>query len=73
MNWSAWFKRRLRRKPPSLTDCPKCGREMTMVDKDTMSGNDMRTYRCEHCNEEHIVNYGTALWKILSDSREDGE
>ena len=44
-----------------------------MVDKSTMSGNDMRTYRCERCQEEHIVNFGTALWKILSDSRGEDE
>jgi hypothetical protein len=42
---------------------------MDMIDKSTMSGDDMRTYRCEHCREEHIVNYGVALWKALSDAR----
>jgi hypothetical protein len=42
---------------------------MDMIDKSTMSGDDMRTYRCEHCQEEHIVNYGVALWKVLSDAR----
>ena len=39
-----------------------------MIDKSTMSGDDMRTYRCEHCQQEHIVNYGVALWKVLSDA-----
>jgi len=46
---------------------------MKMVDKSTMSGDDMRTYRCDVCQEEHIVNFGTALWKVLSDSREANE
>lgn len=44
-----------------------------MIDKSTMSGNDMRTYRCDDCQEEHIVNFGTALWKILSGDREANE
>jgi hypothetical protein len=43
---------------------------MDMIDKSTMSGDDMRTYRCGHCQEEYIVNYGVALWKVLSDARE---
>ena len=33
-----------------------------------MSGYDMRTYRCDDCQEEHIVNFGPALWKVLSDA-----
>src|ERR1700686_4572915 len=72
MKLPSWIKRLYSRKParpPSLTDCPKCGREMDMIDKSTMSGDDMRTYRCGHCQEEHIVNYGVALWKVLSDAR----
>ena len=54
----------------SPTDCPKCGKEMRQLEKSTMSGDDMRTYRCDDCGEEHIMNFGTALWKILSDARE---
>ncbi len=73
MKWPSWFKRKNRSKPASLTSCPKCGEEMTRVDKSTMSGYDMRTYRCDHCREEHIVNFGTALWKALSDARESEE
>jgi hypothetical protein len=71
MKLPSWLKIFNRRKPapPSLTSCPKCGREMDMIDKSTMSGDDMRTYRCDHCQEEHIVNYGVALWKVLSDAR----
>jgi uncharacterized protein with PIN domain len=63
---------RFRRKPPaepSLTQCPKCGGEMTLLEKTTFTGNDMRTYRCEQCREEHIVNFGEALWKVLHDAQ----
>jgi hypothetical protein len=68
-SWLRIFNRCKPARPPLLTDCPKCGREMDMIEKSTMSGDDMRTYRCEHCQEEHIVNYGVALWKVLSDAR----
>lgn len=70
MKWPSWLKLRSRRKAPSLTDCPKCGKEMVLIDRTTMTGNDMRTYRCDDCHEEHIVNFGTALWKALSDARD---
>jgi len=53
--------------------CPECGSEMRMVDKSTMSGDDMRTYRCDDCQQDHIVNFGTALWKALSDARKPDE
>ena len=59
--------------PPSPTDCPKCGKEMRPVERSSMSGDDMRTYRCDDCAEEHIMNFGTALWKILSDARKRDE
>jgi hypothetical protein len=50
-------------------NCPKCGKEMIRLEKSTMSGRDMRTYRCDDCREEHIVDYGIALWKAMSDAR----
>lgn len=43
---------------------------MDLIEKTTMTGSDMRTYRCGHCGGEHIINFGPALWKILSDARE---
>jgi hypothetical protein len=73
MKWLSWFKPGSRRKAPSLTERPKCGKEMVLIDKTTMTGNDMRTYRCETCEEEHVVNFGKALWQILSDAREEEE
>jgi DNA-directed RNA polymerase subunit RPC12/RpoP len=73
MKWPSWLMPRFRRQAPppepSLTACPDCGREMDLIDRTTFTGNDMRTYRCEHCGEEHIVNFGPALWQILSDAR----
>ncbi len=53
----------------SPTTCPNCGVEMILVDRSTMSGDDMRTYRCDHCREEKIVDFGMATWKALSDAR----
>ena len=51
--------------------CPGCGREMDLEDKDTSSGYDMRTYRCATCGQSHIVDFGTATWKALSDARSE--
>lgn len=51
-------------------NCPNCDREMDLVEKDTSSGRDMRTYRCKQCNESHDVEFGVALWKVLSDAHE---
>jgi DNA-directed RNA polymerase subunit RPC12/RpoP len=78
MKWPSWLtltSRRRQAEPaePSLTACPTCGREMDRIDKSTMSGYDMRSYRCAHCGEEHFINFGPALWKILSDAREAEE
>jgi ribosomal protein L37AE/L43A len=78
MKWPSWLTLRSRRRQPeaaepSLTACPTCGREMDRIDKLTMSGYDMRTYCCELCGEERVINFGPALWKILSDAREADE
>ncbi len=43
------------------------------MERTSTSGDDMRTYRCDACGEEHIMNFGTALWKVLSDARERDE
>jgi DNA-directed RNA polymerase subunit RPC12/RpoP len=74
MKWPSWLTPKSRRQPspppapePSLTACPDCGREMDRIEKTTMTGYDMRTYRCEPCGKEHIINFGPALWKVLSD------
>ncbi len=69
MKLPSWIKLRYRPSRASPANCPKCGKEMILVDRSTMSGDDMRTYRCGHCQEEHIVDFGTALWKTLSDAR----
>jgi hypothetical protein len=46
---------------------------MIQVEKFTMLGNDIRTYRCDHCREEHDVDYGIALWKAMADANKPEE
>lgn len=71
MKWSSWLKLLRVRKPPppaSPKACPTCGEEMTFVEKYTMMGDDLRTYRCNCCRKEHIIDFGTAMWKLMSDA-----
>ncbi len=71
MKWPAWLKLARPGKPlppVSPTGCPTCGREMIFVEKFTMMGDDRRTYRCNGCRKEHIVDFGTAMWKLMSDA-----
>lgn len=53
--------------------CEKCGREMDLEEKDTCWGRDMRTYYCRSCDLCIHVDNGIALWKALSDAREESE
>jgi len=76
MQLPSWITLRYLRTPASkvsLTKCPKCGKEMRLVDRSSMSGNDMRSYRCDRCQEEHILDFDTAAWKKLSDGSESGK
>jgi hypothetical protein len=41
---------------------------MAFVEKDTMNGDDIRTYHCNRCDTDHDLNFGTALWKLMSDA-----
>ncbi len=41
---------------------------MVFVEKYTMGGDDLRTYRCDRCGKEHIVDFGVAAWKAMSDA-----
>jgi transposase-like protein len=69
MKW--FFRLKWRRRPAlqaSPTACPRCGKEMIFVEKFTMMGDDRRTYRCPHCQEDHILDFGTALWKLMSEA-----
>ena len=56
------------RKPRSPTSCPICREQMVFVEKYTMGGDDLRTYRCDRCGKEHIVDFGVATWKAMSDA-----
>ncbi len=74
MKWPPWLKPKHNSKPVSKvspTLCPQCGDEMAFVEKNTMSGTDWRTYHCVRCNKEHDLDFGTALWKIMSDANKD--
>ena len=77
MKLPSWISVRYLRTPRSklsLTRCPTCGRDMTMTERTSMSGDDMRTYYCGHCRKEHLVNFGVATWKAMADARKaDGE
>ncbi len=46
---------------------------MSLEEKDTSSGRDMRTYRCRQCGRSEDVDNGIALWQVLSDAREAEE
>ena len=76
MKWPLWLKLKYHRKPAlpaSPTQCPKCGKEMIRIEKFTMLGRDQRTYRCDDCQEEHEVDFGVALWKLMSDANKSDE
>jgi hypothetical protein len=53
--------------------CEKCGEEMDLTEKDTSSGRDIREYKCSRCGHTDWEVRGPALWKILSDDREETE
>jgi len=38
-----------------------------------MTGDDLRSYRCEPCGKEHILDFGTAMWKLMSDANKSEE
>ncbi len=33
-----------------------------------MMGADLRTDRCDHCRKEHTLDFGVAMWKLMSDA-----
>jgi DNA-directed RNA polymerase subunit RPC12/RpoP len=48
--------------------CPKCGGKLVFEDKNTMSGEDIREYRCASCGESVVENRGPALWYIMQEA-----
>jgi predicted RNA-binding Zn-ribbon protein involved in translation (DUF1610 family) len=53
----------------SETSCPDCGVEMDQIERTTFTGRDMREFQCPKCKRTQIVDFGEALWKVLSDAR----
>jgi hypothetical protein len=53
--------------------CPKCGDEMSLVEKHTFTGEDIREYCCGACKETVIDRRGTALWQVLHDANAERE
>ena len=54
----------------SETTCPDCGVEMEQIERTTFTGRDMREYQCPKCKRTQIVDCGEALWKTLSDAKD---
>jgi len=52
-------------------DCPVCHKSMRLLEKDTSSGRDIREYICDACGKTNREDRGDALWKIISDDREE--
>ncbi len=50
--------------------CAKCGATMSLAEKDTSSGRDIREYKCSECGHSDWEDRGPALWQILHDDRE---
>ena len=57
----------------SDTTCPDCGIEMDQIEKTTFTGRDMREFQCPKCGRKQIVDFGKALWKILSEANEESD
>jgi transposase-like protein len=53
--------------------CPRCDREMDLVDKQTFTGEDIREYRCEACDQSVIERNGMALWQAISEASAERE
>ena len=54
-----------------MDTCRKCGGQMKFAEKDTSSGRDIREYKCSGCGYSDWEDRGDALWKVLSDAREE--
>ncbi len=71
MTWLSRLGSLFGRKPaaaPPFTACPQCADKMVFVEKYTMGGEDLRTFRCGRCQREHTLNFGPALWTYMSDA-----
>jgi hypothetical protein len=46
---------------------------MKEIEKDTITGIDYRDYECSNCGHTEWKNNGPALWRVISDAREEEE
>jgi tRNA(Ile2) C34 agmatinyltransferase TiaS len=51
--------------------CPKCGGELFLEDKITVTGEDFREYRCRKCQHLVVEDHGAALWQLLHNANEE--
>lgn len=50
--------------------CPRCGGKLDS-EKTTFTGEVMRDYHCPNCKWQETINDGPALWKVISDARQE--
>jgi hypothetical protein len=50
--------------------CPLCGSPI-LSDRSTVTGRDVREYDCPNCGWGEIEDRGTALWKAMSEAKDD--
>ena len=53
--------------------CPECKIAMEQIEKSTFTGRDIREFQCPECKRTEIIDFGNALWKVLSDANRSPE
>ena len=51
--------------------CAKCGAAMYFTGKDTLSGDEIREYRCATCGHEDSESGGPALWRVMQENKDE--
>ena len=54
----------------TFNECPRCGGPLHS-EKTTFTGEEIREYFCPNCKWQETINTGPALWKVLSDARQE--
>lgn len=53
-----------------MSRCPDCSLDLVQTGKDTITGREIREYRCPKCGRDDWIDHGKAIWATLHD---DGE